>query len=50
MKYETPNFVYLEEATTAIQGDPGGPVKVASVSENGVLFMSSTAASYPVEE
>jgi hypothetical protein len=50
MKYEKPSLVYLEDATTAIQGDPGGPVKIMSVSDGATGQQSSTAAGYPVEE
>lgn len=50
MKYEKPCLAYLDDATTAIQGQHGGPAKALSVTDNGTNFMSSTAAGYPAEE
>lgn len=51
MKYEQPTLAYLDEATAAIQGDHGGPLKADTiVSDSGVNMRSSTAAGYPVEE
>lgn len=50
MKYQKPSLVYLDDATTAIQGDPGGPVKAGIVGDSTNPQQSSTAAGYPVEE